>query len=74
VICGHSLGGALATLLVADVTANTPLKPQAWTFASPQVGDAIFAAGPGLPASLPAHPSACRRRLTGKPELPPGPG
>ena len=44
VVCGHSLGGALATLLVADVTANTPLKPQAWTFASPQVGDAIFAA------------------------------
>jgi hypothetical protein len=29
---------------VADVTANTQLKPQAWTFASPQVGDAIFAA------------------------------
>ena len=44
VVCGHSLGGALATLLVADLTANTPLKPQAWTFASPQVGDAIFAA------------------------------
>jgi triacylglycerol lipase len=44
VVCGHSLGGALATLLVADVTANTPLKPQAWTFASPQVGDAAFAA------------------------------
>lgn len=44
VVCGHSLGGALATLLVADMTANTPLKPQAWTFASPQVGDAIFAA------------------------------
>ena len=44
VVCGHSLGGALATLLVADVTANTPLKPQAWTFASPRVGDAIFAA------------------------------
>jgi triacylglycerol lipase len=43
VVCGHSLGGALATLLVADVTANTPLKPQAWTFASPRVGDAIFA-------------------------------
>ena len=43
-VCGHSLGGALATLLVADVTANTPLRPQAWTFASPQVGDAIFAA------------------------------
>jgi triacylglycerol lipase len=44
VVCGHSLGGALATLLVADVTANTPLKPQAWTFASPRVGNAIFAA------------------------------
>ncbi len=44
VVCGHSLGGALATLLVADLTANTPLKPQAWTFASPKVGDAIFAA------------------------------
>jgi pimeloyl-ACP methyl ester carboxylesterase len=44
VVCGHSLGGALATLLVADLTANTPLKPQAWTFASPRVGDAVFAA------------------------------
>jgi triacylglycerol lipase len=44
VVCGHSLGGALATLLVADLTANTPLKPQAWTFASPKVGDAVFAA------------------------------
>ena len=43
-VTGHSLGGALATLLVADVTANAQLKPQAWTFASPQVGDAIFAA------------------------------
>ena len=44
VVTGHSLGGALATLLVADLTANTPLKPQAWTFASPNVGDAGFAA------------------------------
>jgi triacylglycerol lipase len=44
VVCGHSIGGALATLLVADVTANTPLKPQAWMFASPKVGDAVFAA------------------------------
>ena len=44
VVCGHSLGGALATLLVADLTANTPLKPQAWTFASPRTGDAVFAA------------------------------
>ena len=43
-VCGHSLGGALATLLVADATANTPLTPQTWTFASPRVGDATFAA------------------------------
>lgn len=44
VVCGHSLGGALATLLVADLAANTALRPQAWTFASPKVGDATFAA------------------------------
>ena len=44
VVTGHSLGGALATLLVADLNANTSLKPQAWTFASPNVGDAVFAA------------------------------
>ena len=44
VVCGHSLGGALATLLAADLTANTAVKPQAWTFASPKVGDANFAA------------------------------
>jgi triacylglycerol lipase len=43
VVTGHSLGGALATLLVADLAANTTLKPQAWTFASPNVGDAAFA-------------------------------
>jgi len=43
-VTGHSLGAALATLLVADLNANTPLKPQAWTFASPNVGDAVFAA------------------------------
>jgi len=44
VVTGHSLGGALATLLVADLNANTVLQPQAWTFASPKVGDAVFAA------------------------------
>jgi triacylglycerol lipase len=44
VVTGHSLGGALATMLVADLNANTQLKPQAWTFASPNVGDAVFAA------------------------------
>jgi triacylglycerol lipase len=44
VVTGHSLGGALATLLVTDLNAATALKPQAWTFASPRVGDAVFAA------------------------------
>jgi pimeloyl-ACP methyl ester carboxylesterase len=44
VVCGHSLGGALATLLVLELTANTPLWPQVWIFASPKVGDAVFAA------------------------------
>jgi triacylglycerol lipase len=44
VVTGHSLGGALATLLVTELSATTALKPQAWTFASPQVGDAKFAA------------------------------
>ena len=44
VVTGHSLGGALATLLVTDLNATMALKPQAWTFASPRVGDATFAA------------------------------
>jgi triacylglycerol lipase len=52
VVTGHSLGGALATLLVADLAANTALQPQAWTFASPKVGDAIFAARYGSLSSV----------------------
>lgn len=44
-VCGHSLGGALATLLVADVAVNTPYKsPVCYTYASPRTGDHIFAA------------------------------
>jgi hypothetical protein len=43
-VCGHSLGGALATLLIADVALNTPCKtPVGYTFASPRTGDHIFA-------------------------------
>lgn len=43
-VCGHSLGGALATLLTADVALNTPCKsPVGYTFASPRTGDHIFA-------------------------------
>jgi len=43
-ICGHSLGGALATLLALDVAANTSLTlPIAYTYASPRTGDPSFA-------------------------------
>jgi predicted lipase len=49
-ICGHSLGGALATLLALDVAANIPLSaatlpfktPTVYTYASPRTGDAQF--------------------------------
>src|SRR5579863_8489942 len=42
-ICGHSLGGALATFLALDVSANTLFKnPVAYTYASPRTGDPSF--------------------------------
>lgn len=42
-ICGHSLGGALATMLTLDVALNTSCKsPTCYTFASPRVGDHLF--------------------------------
>jgi len=44
-ICGHSLGGALATLFALDVAANTlaPFKtPVVYTYASPKTGDQDF--------------------------------
>jgi hypothetical protein len=44
-ICGHSLGGALATLLALDVAANTVFKnPTVYTYASPRTGGPQFAA------------------------------
>jgi hypothetical protein len=43
-ICGHSLGGALATLLALDVAANSSFKnPTVYTYASPRTGDPSFA-------------------------------
>jgi hypothetical protein len=43
-VCGHSLGGALATLLTLDVGLNTSCRaPTTYTYASPRVGDHIFA-------------------------------
>jgi hypothetical protein len=42
-ICGHSLGGAIATLLALDVAANTKFtRPTAYTYASPRTGDPSF--------------------------------
>ena len=44
-ICGHSLGGALATLLAIDVAANTEFTdPMVYSYASPRTGDGTFAA------------------------------
>ena len=44
-LCGHSLGGALATLLALDVAANTAFKtPTIFTYASPRTGGPQFAA------------------------------
>ncbi|MBZ5592500.1 MAG: lipase family protein [Acidobacteriia bacterium] len=43
-VCGHSLGGALATLLTLDVALNTSCRtPVGYTYASPRTGDHIFA-------------------------------
>lgn len=42
-VAGHSLGGALATLLALDVAVNLPpRKPAVYTFASPRVGSPLF--------------------------------
>jgi len=42
-ICGHSLGGALATLLTLDVGLNTTCHaPTVYTYASPRTGDHVF--------------------------------
>lgn len=53
-ICGHSLGGALATLLALDLAATAAIPanaayaqfrdPTVFTYASPRTGDAMFAA------------------------------
>lgn len=43
-ICGHSLGGALATLLALDVAAHTVFTaPAVYTYGSPRTGDSLFA-------------------------------
>jgi len=43
-VAGHSLGGALATLLALDVALNTACRqPVSYTYASPRTGDSVFA-------------------------------
>jgi len=43
-ICGHSMGGALATMLALDLSANTSFTdPTVYTYASPRTGDPAFA-------------------------------
>lgn len=43
-VCGHSLGGALATLVGLDAAINSPWDTTVYTFASPRVGDPLFVA------------------------------
>jgi hypothetical protein len=68
-VCGHSLGGALATLLTLDVGLNTSCHaPTAYTYASPRTGDHIFAGS--FNASIPScYRIANRQDLV--PKLPP---
>jgi hypothetical protein len=43
-VCGHSLGGALATLLALDLAANTAFShPVVYTYGSPRTGNPLFA-------------------------------
>ena len=70
-ICGHSLGGALATLLAIDVAANTEFTdPMVYSYASPRTGDGTFAA-----AYNHVVKRTCRiaNRLDLVPKLPPPP-
>jgi len=68
-VCGHSLGGALATLLTVDVAVNTSCKsPTGYTYASPRTGDHLFAAA--FNASVPTNFRIVNRQDL-VPQLPP---
>jgi len=68
-ICGHSLGGALATLLTLDVALNTTCRePLVYTYASPRTGDHLFA-GSYNAAIASSYRIANREDLV--PQLPP---
>jgi hypothetical protein len=68
-VCGHSLGGALATFLTLDVGLNTSCKaPTSYTYASPRVGEHLFAGS--YNASIPAT-YRIQNRQDLVPKLPP---
>jgi hypothetical protein len=68
-VCGHSLGGALATLLTFDVGLNTSCRtPTVYTYASPRTGDHIFASS--FNAAIPAS-YRIENRQDLVPKLPP---
>ena len=70
-ICGHSLGGALATLLALDVAANTAFSdPAVYTYASPRTGDTSFVSTYG---HVVQRTSRIANRLDLVPQLPPTP-
>jgi hypothetical protein len=67
-VCGHSLGGALATLLTLDVKLNTSCDaPAVYIYGSPRVGDHLFA-GSYNPAINASYRIANRQDLI--PKLP----
>jgi hypothetical protein len=70
-ISGHSLGGALVTLLALDLEANSIFKnPTVYTFASPRTGDPAFVStyNQMVPATY-----RIANRLDLVPKLPPSP-
>ena len=68
-VCGHSIGGALATLLTIDVALNTSCHaPTAYTFASPRTGEHLFSGA--FNASLASHYRIVNRHDL-VPKLPP---
>jgi len=54
ILCGHSLGGALATLCAAWVRQTTPRQVMLYTFGSPRVGCRDFVEHYSKTASFPA--------------------
>lgn len=70
-VCGHSLGGALATLLALDLAANTVFRhPVIYTYGSPRTGDSQFASTFN---QVVTNSYRIENRLDIVPKLPPAP-